>query len=106
MGESVGGEDADRDGLVAVVKVLGLRQLRRQTSRHVRFAMVNESTDAFNNTSRHRYARQLLRPTFIIHFDSALTLTVLHRYYPEVNVPFDQDIRCTSLLVRWYDMQM
>ena len=32
MGEPVGGEDADRDGLVAVVKVLGLRRLRRETS--------------------------------------------------------------------------
>ena len=32
MGEPVGGEDADRDGLFAVVKVLGLRRLRRETS--------------------------------------------------------------------------
>ena len=31
VGEPVGGEDADRDGLVAVVKVLGLRRLRRET---------------------------------------------------------------------------
>ena len=35
VGEPVGGEDADRDGLVAVVKVLGLRRLRRETSPYV-----------------------------------------------------------------------
>ena len=30
MREAVRGEDADRDGLVAVVEVLGLRRLRRE----------------------------------------------------------------------------
>ena len=33
MREPVGGEDADRDGPVAVVKVLGLRRLRGEASR-------------------------------------------------------------------------